>query len=311
MKKLGYIIAGLLFLIFSGCEENTIFRPNINCEYPPQYGLAFVAQDTAQAGPSVFYVNLRDSDTVSFAINSFVNTTLFYLKSWQAIGFVDSANVLTVIDLFGNTVLAKQLPWKTRQLAYDNTLVRVMGVGYTTDQDTVNYIFGLSLYDGTLEFKTPLGKNYVIDTAFYFYNPNDKTYYIRAFYNDTLWLLGYGINEGNQGVRTELKTTMKNVRFNYSSNQAIGLSGYSGQIKLVKLQMQDYSVDSSVTTVLSSAEPFLSAMELSRQYYVAGVKTTNGYEFLFLNITTGQPAERHGFEKEKIYEVIAWSALSY
>ncbi len=293
-------------LILQSCNQTTIFRPRVSCEFPANYGLVFIAGDSVKGGSRLYFVDFILRDTMSLKIESFLPQTMVYARQNQAVIFLDSSNNLIMADSSGNIMNISGFDWRASMLEFDSDDNILFGVR----NDSVKLIFCYSLTKMNFTFTDTFPADFEINRSIYFYDPDNNIYYLGVRYNDTSWVLGYD-HTGLLQSKAYYARALVNTIYNRNDGLAYGLDYDGTGVELVSFDPVFGDEVNKVVVPLDTIMQGLKGFEASRQYYVAGEQRDTGFVFYFLNLQTGNVAETHSFKVKQVSDYVAWSSLSY
>ena len=307
MSKLKFYIVLLVVLSgLSSCTNTIFFKPRLTCEYKPNYGLIFVSQDSLSR---VFmnYVDLYAFDTQRFVINSYEKYTLFYLPDYLALGFIDTSGVLQINEFNGSELFSIQLPWKFRMLEYISKKGLLAGVIFDTTESNARVAL-LSVTNGSVVYSQKLDIQYQVDTQQYFLDRLNNIYYIGVKSGDSLYLLGWSINERKFISKANLGYRYIRPKYNFLAQSAVGVIQNSGTYKIATFSPQTGKQKSSVDLNLSSVTDLI-GFDQSRQNLVIGLQTDTTFNFTFYHIDDAKISEIHSFKLNRVIDFLVWTSM--
>ncbi len=301
------IVLVLLVFFVTSCSQGVrLFRPRIECKYPADYGVIYSYEDTLKGGFGITYISYLDSDTVSFDVKSYLSSTLFYIKGYSGIAYMDSTNILRIRGISGSNLMSVQFAWPMRMLVYDNDASELWGMTRDSAPKLVNF----DLPDMSTNFSLEL-TDYDIDTQIYFLDPVNKIYYFGAKSNDTLWLLG--VSAAKRGIiyKNVLSTAYLGVKYNYWTNLAVGLAFDGQSYYAVGFSLQD--MEEKYQSVLEQKDIMASLLnfDYAGQNLVVGHKSDTAINLLYIEPSTGQIKEIHNLKDTSILDCVVWSSMHY
>ncbi len=307
MTKLRFhILLWVIVLGLSACTNTIFFKPRLSCEYKPNYGLVFVSRDTLSR-LFMNYVDFYELDTQRFLINSYEKYTLFYLPDYLALGFIDTSRVLQINDFNGSELFSIQLPWDFRMLEYITKKGILVGVIFDTTDNTYRIAL-LSVTNGSLIFTQAIDEQYQIDTQQYFLDRINNIYYIGVKSGDSLYLLGWSINERKFISKANLDYKYIRPEYNFLTQLAVGLVNNSGTYTIVSFSPQTGEQKSTAELALTELSDVI-GFDQSRQNLVIGSLTDTSYNFTFYHVDNGKISEIHSFAPNPVEDVEVWSSM--
>ncbi len=302
-----YIFMLITILGLSSCKNSIFFRPRLSCEYKPNYGLVYVSTDSFSQY-FMNYVDLYQLDTERFLINAYEKYTLFYLPDYLALGYVDTSHTLWIKDFNGSELFSIQLPWDFRMLEYVSKKGVLIGVVFDSSA-AANRIAELSVTNGSVLYSQAIDAQYYIDTQAYFFDQINNIYYIGVKNSDSIFLLGWSLDERKLASKANLGIDYIRPKYNYLSQSAVGIVSNSSNYAIVSFSPITGEQKSNVELNLTSITKVI-GFDQSRQNIVIGIMTDSTYNFNFYHINDGRISEIHSFNVYHVEDLLVWSSMS-
>ncbi len=301
------IVAFFLILVVVSCNSGVrLFRPHINCRYPANYGVIYVAKDTVNGNFKITYISYLDSDTTSFNVNSYVSSTLIYLKGYSGIGYMDSSDVLNIKGISGSNLMSIQFAWPIRMLVYDNETSELWGIV----NDSVSRLINFNLPNMSTNFSLKLA-GYEIDTNVYFLDAVNKIYYFGARKNDSLWLIGVSSSEQSIVFKNVLPRSYLGIKYNYWTNLAVGLASNGQTYGIYTFSPQDMTEKSQGQLNEQGIVPRILSFDYAGQNLVIGQTNDTMFNLLYVEPKTCLVKEVHKLPASNLFDCLAWSSMPY